>query len=92
MSKNKKTSTMSDILKQTIERSGLTVYKISKETGVSESSLLRFMREETSLRLDMADRLATFFGLRLTLDPKAVPPEPTPENLARPSLAKRKKS
>ena len=47
---------------------------------------------ETSLRLldDKADRLATYLGLRLTPDPDATPPEPTPENLARPMLAKTK--
>jgi hypothetical protein len=28
--------------------------------------------------------------VRLVLDPDAVPPEPTPENLARPMLAKQK--
>jgi hypothetical protein len=40
-------------------------------------------------RPDKADRLAAYLGLRLMPDPDAVPPEPTPENLARPMLAKR---
>jgi hypothetical protein len=35
-------------------------------------------------------RLAECLGLRLVPDPDAVPPSPTPENLARPMLAKRK--
>jgi hypothetical protein len=43
-----------------------------------------------SVRLDKADRLAAYLGLHLVPDPDAVPPEPTPENLARPMLAKRK--
>jgi hypothetical protein len=42
-----------------------------------------------SIRLDKADRLAAYLGLRLVSDPDAKPPEPTPENLARPTLAKR---
>jgi hypothetical protein len=43
-----------------------------------------------SIRLDKADRLAAYLGLRLVPDPDAVPPMPTPENLARPTLAKRR--
>jgi hypothetical protein len=39
--------------------------------------------------LDKADVPAEYFGLRLTPDPDAVSPTPTPENLARPILAKR---
>ena len=42
-------------------------------------------------RLDKADRLAAHLGLRLAPDPDAKPPEPTPDNLARPMLAKRTK-
>jgi transcriptional regulator with XRE-family HTH domain len=71
------------------KRSGLTLYRIGRGAGIPESSLLRFMRGETSLRLDKADRLAAYLGLRLAPDPDAVPPEPTPENLARPTLAER---
>jgi hypothetical protein len=41
-------------------------------------------------RLDRADRLAAYLGLRLVPDPDATPPDPTPENLARPTLAKRR--
>ncbi len=36
-----------------------------KETGVTSVSIMRFVREDQSIRLDMADRLAAFFGLRL---------------------------
>lgn len=57
---------MSDTLRRTIRDSGLTIYRVAKDTGVSQASLLRFMRGERSLRLDIADGLAEFFGLRLT--------------------------
>ena len=40
------------------------IYAVTKATGVPKASLLRFMRGEQSLRLDMADRLATYFGIR----------------------------
>jgi transcriptional regulator with XRE-family HTH domain len=90
MSKGKPKPTPTDALKAAIEKSGLTYYRIGKATGIDEVNLARFVRGELSIRLDKADRLAAFLGLRLVPDPDAVPPEPTPENLARPMLAKRK--
>ena len=90
MSKKKPEPTMTDALKTAIERSGLTQYRIAKDTGIPVTSVMRFMQGETSLRLDKADRLAAYLGLRLVPDPGALPPEPTPENLARPMLAKYK--
>jgi len=81
---------MTEVLKAAINKSGLTQYKIARDTGVLATALGRFMRGENSLRLDKADRLAAYLGLQLTPDPDAKPPEPTPENLARPMLAKRR--
>jgi transcriptional regulator with XRE-family HTH domain len=88
MTKSKPTIT--DVLRAAIEQSGLTLYRVSKESGVPSSNLRRFVRGEMSVRLDKADRLAAFLGLQLVPDPDAVPPEPTPTNLARPTLAKTK--
>jgi len=88
MSKSKPTIT--EVLRAAIEKSGLTRYRIAKETGIPESNLRRFVQGEMSVRLDNADRLAAYLGLRLTPDPDAKPPQPTPENLARPMLAKRR--
>ena len=90
MSKSKPSLTLTDVLKAAIERSGLTVYRIGKATGIDAANLGRFVRGELSIRLDKADRLAAYLGLRLTPDPDAVPPDPTPANLARPTLAKRR--
>lgn len=89
MSKSKPQPTLTDAIRAAIERSGVTRYRIAKETGIPEGNLGRFLRGEMSIRLDKADRLAAYLGLRLVPDPDAVPPEPTPENLARPMLAKR---
>jgi transcriptional regulator with XRE-family HTH domain len=89
MSKSRPQPTLTDVLRATIERSGLTRYRIAKETGIPEGNLGRFLRGDMSIRLDKADRLAAYLGLQLVSDPNAKPPEPTPENLARPTLAKR---
>jgi len=88
MSKSKPTIT--DVLRAAIGNSGLTRYRIAKETGIPEGNLRHFIEGGMSIRLTSADKLAAYFGLRLTPDPEAVPPTPTPENLARPALAKTK--
>jgi hypothetical protein len=66
MSKSKPKPTMTGALKQAIQESGLTLYRIAKDTGIVGTSLLRFMQGETSLRLDKADVLADYLGLELT--------------------------
>jgi transcriptional regulator with XRE-family HTH domain len=90
MSKSKPKPTLTDALRAAVEQSGLTGYRIALATGIDNSNLARFLRGELSLRLDKADRLAAYLGLQLVPDPDAKPPEPTPANLARPTLAKRK--
>ena len=71
MSKSKPKPTMTDVLKAAIEESGLTRYRIAKDTGIDEAALMRFMRGETSLRLDKADVLAEYLGLELVKKRKA---------------------
>jgi plasmid maintenance system antidote protein VapI len=56
---------ISDVLREAIRESGLPLLRIEKETGVQRASLSRFLRDERSLRLDMADKLAAYYGLRL---------------------------
>lgn len=65
MSKSKPKPTMTDVLKAAIEQSGVSRYRIAQDTGILETSLSRFMRGETSLRLDKADVLAEYLGLKL---------------------------
>ncbi len=52
-----------DALRKAITESRLAHIAIERETGVKRQSIMRFMRGERSLRLDMADRLAGYFGL-----------------------------
>jgi transcriptional regulator with XRE-family HTH domain len=69
--KAKPKAPLTDVLKTAIEQSGLTRYEIAKRTGVPATSLMRFMRGETSLRLDKADALAAYLGLELVKKRKA---------------------
>jgi len=91
MGTDKPRPTLTEVLKTAIEHSGVSRYRIAQETGIPEPSLCRFMQGLSSLRLDKADALAGYLGLRLTPDPDAIPPRPTPANLARPMLAGRQK-
>jgi len=56
---------ITDLLRKTIADSGLPLLVIERETGVKRASVMRFLRGEQSLRLDMADKLAAYFGLEL---------------------------
>jgi plasmid maintenance system antidote protein VapI len=56
---------ISDLLRRTIVASGLAFKALERETGVTRASIMRFVRGSQSLRLDMADRLAAYFGLEL---------------------------
>jgi len=56
---------ITEVLKKAIAESGKSLIGIQKETGVNRISLIRFMRGETSLRLDVADKLAAYFELEL---------------------------
>jgi len=55
---------MTDVLRRTIVESGTSYKALSRETGVARASIQRFVDGRQSIRLDMADRLASFFGLR----------------------------
>ncbi len=56
---------MSEQQERAIGTCGYSRYHISKETGVSQAALSRFMSGERSLTLDTVDVLADFLGLEL---------------------------
>ncbi len=63
-----KPTTITSQLKKEIRQhlvGGGTYLGLQRETGVLRQSLMKFMAGETSLRLDLADKLATYFGLEL---------------------------
>lgn len=55
---------ISDAMRKAIADSGLTYLELERVTGVKRASIMRFMRKERTLRLDMADRLAEHFGIK----------------------------
>lgn len=65
MSKRPINQPLSTVLLRAIVDSGLPFLTLEQETGVVRQSLMKFVAGEQSLRLDMADKLATYFGLRL---------------------------
>ncbi len=56
---------MTALLREAIRESGKSFIALEEATGVKRQSLVRFARKEQSLRLDMADRLAAYFGIDL---------------------------
>jgi plasmid maintenance system antidote protein VapI len=61
-----KATPISDVLRRAILDSEIPLLRIANETGVQRASLSRFVRGKNSLRLDIADKLAAYFGLELT--------------------------
>jgi plasmid maintenance system antidote protein VapI len=66
MSKSKRKAPISDLLRRTIEKSDVPLLVLEKETGVQRASIRHFVNGDQYLRLDMADALAAYFGLKLT--------------------------
>jgi transcriptional regulator with XRE-family HTH domain len=57
---------LADQIRRAAAESGLSVNRIAKESGVDQSLLNKFLTgTRPNLRLDMADRLFRFLGLRV---------------------------
>jgi transcriptional regulator with XRE-family HTH domain len=54
-----------DTLKQTIERANVSRYEISKQTGIDQSTLSRFISGERKPSIDAIERLCQYFDLEL---------------------------
>lgn len=60
------------VLREAVENSGLSVYRIAKDAAVDQSTLNKFVNgDRDNLRLDVADRLFEYFGLRVVRGPKS---------------------
>jgi len=61
---------LSDQIRQAVESSGISQYRLSKEVQIGKTSLSRFMRGERGLTLKALDRLADFLELEIVVRPK----------------------
>lgn len=55
---------LSDQMRDAIRKSGWSIYRLSKETGVAPSVISRFL-SGTALTTDTVDRIASLLGFRL---------------------------
>jgi predicted XRE-type DNA-binding protein len=65
MPKKQQRASLSDELRQAIERSGLSRYSIWQQTGIDQGSLSKFMDGERGLGLESIDKLADLLGLHI---------------------------
>ena len=61
---------MTDQVRQAIDDSGLTRYRIAQDTGIDESTLAKFYHGTRGLSLDNLDLLCERLGLRFIQDQK----------------------
>jgi len=54
---------LSDQVRQAVDASGLTRYRICKELGIAESTMSRFMSGQGGLSMEVLDKLADLLGL-----------------------------
>jgi transcriptional regulator with XRE-family HTH domain len=58
----------SDQLRKAVEGCGVTRYRISKDLGISESLLSRFVHSDIGLSLSNIDKICEYIGARLVVD------------------------
>ena len=63
--RRRKRESITSALRRAINESDLSFQQIERDTGVLRQSLMKFARGEQSLRLDIADTLAEYFGLEI---------------------------
>ena len=66
----KRTKKMTDQVRQAIDNSGLTRYRIAQDTGIDESTLAKFYHGTRGLSLDNLDILCECLGLRIMAERK----------------------
>jgi len=57
---------MADAIRDAIAKTETPYLVLEEATGVSRASIMRFIRGDRTLRLDIADRLALYFGITST--------------------------
>lgn len=59
-----------DELRKLVRRADVSRYAISKATGIDQGVLSKFVHGTRNLSVDSAERLADYFGFKVTLQPK----------------------
>lgn len=65
--KSKQATTLTQMLQESLLRAD-SIRLVAREAGVHHASLLRFLRGERTLRLDKAEALMDYFGIRVHRD------------------------
>ena len=68
--KSRRTNLLTDQLRQAIKDSGLTRYRIGKETGISESTLAQFYNRHRGLSMEALNALGEFLQLTINMGRK----------------------
>jgi transcriptional regulator with XRE-family HTH domain len=61
---------ITDQLRQAIAESGVSRYRIAKDTGVSQSTLAQFVNGKRGLSMEALDAIGQYLGLTLVSVPK----------------------
>jgi plasmid maintenance system antidote protein VapI len=64
---------LTEQLLDAIDNSGVTLYRVAKDAGISYAIIERFTKRERGITLETADKLAAYFGMKLT-KPRRVSP------------------
>ncbi len=60
---------LDELLREMVEHSEYSRYRISMETGVSQAQLSRFVHGQQTISIETAEVLAEFFGMEVVLRP-----------------------
>ncbi len=66
----KSANTLTKQLRWYLRNCGVSTYRLERETGIHNSALSRFLREERGLSLDNIDILGRYLKLRMVRDAK----------------------
>jgi plasmid maintenance system antidote protein VapI len=69
-------STLGDQLREAIEGSGWTLYRVAKTAGIKHAVVARFVSGERDLRLETASKIAATLGLKLETGDEKTDQEP----------------
>lgn len=58
--------TLSEIIRQAIKESGKSAYRITRDIGLADGQLLRFIRDERQVGNRVLDKLVEYLGVQIT--------------------------